>query len=71
MAMTRAEDNDTPDQSPSERENVAGNEGGSVRTTVGVEPPWRQLAADRLATSLRVITHCISGCRGQIEMLLS
>lgn len=22
-----------------------------------MEPPWRQLAADRLATSLRVITH--------------
>ena len=66
MAMTRAEDNDTPDQSPSERENVAGNEGGSVRTTVGVELPWRQFAADRLATS-----HSISGCRGQIEMLLS
>ena len=42
------------------------NEGGSVRTTVGVELPWRQFAADRLATS-----HIISGCRGQIEMLLS
>ena len=34
------EDNDTPVQSQSEREkNVAGNEGGSVRTTVGVELP--------------------------------
>ena len=61
------EDNDTPVQSQSEREkNVAGNEGGSVRTTVGVKLPWRQFAADRLATS-----HSISGCRGQIEMLLS
>ena len=67
MAMTRAEDNDTPDQSQSEREKtVAGNEGGSVRTTVGVELPWRQFAADHLATS-----HSISGCRGQVEMLLS
>uniref|UniRef100_UPI004056C78E hypothetical protein n=1 Tax=Agathobacter sp. TaxID=2021311 RepID=UPI004056C78E len=43
---------------------VAGNEGGSVRPTVGVKLPWCQLAADRLATS-----HSISGCRGQIEML--
>ena len=43
-----------------------GNEGGSVRTTVGVELPWCQFAADHLATS-----HSISGCRGQIEMLLS
>lgn len=61
------ENNGTPVQSQSEREkNVAGNEGGSVRTTVGVELPWRQFAADRLATS-----HSISGCRGQIEMLLS
>jgi len=25
--------------------------GGSVRTTVGVKLPWRQFAADRLATS--------------------
>ena len=67
FAITHKEDNDTPVQSQSERDKtVAGNEGGS-----GVEPPWRQLAADRLATSLRVITHCISGCRGQIEMLLS
>ena len=65
MAKTRAEDNDTPDQSQSEREkNVAGNEGGSVRPTVGVKLPWCQFAADRLATS-----HSISGCRGQIEML--
>ena len=67
FAITHKEDNDTPVQSQSEREkNVAGNEGGSVRTTVGVELPWRQFAADRLATS-----HSISGCRGQIEMLLS
>ena len=54
FAVTRKEDNDTPVQSQSEREKtVAGNEGGSVRTTVGVELPWRQFAADRLATSLR------------------
>ncbi len=67
LAVTRREDNDTPVQSQSEREKtVAGNEGGSVRTTVGVKLPWCQFAADRLATS-----HSISGCRGQIEMLLS
>ena len=67
FAITHKEDNDTPVQSQPEREKtVAGNEGGSVRTTVGVELPWRQFAADRLATS-----HSISGCRGQIEMLLS
>ena len=67
FAITHKEDNDTPVQSQSEREKtVAGNEGGSVRTTVGVKLPWRQFAADRLATS-----HSISGCRGQIEMLLS
>ena len=42
----------TPVQSQSERDKtVAGNEGGSVRTTVGVKLPWRQFAADRLATS--------------------
>lgn len=67
FAITHKEDNDTPVQSQPEREkNVAGNEGGSVRTTVGVELPWCQFAADHLATS-----HSISGCRGQIEMLLS
>ena len=67
FAMTHKENNGTPVQSQSEREkNVAGNEGGSVRPTVGVELPWCQFAADRLATS-----HSISGCRGQIEMLLS
>ena len=67
FAMTHKENNGTPVQSQSEREKtVAGNEGGSVRTTVGVELPWRQFAADRLATS-----HSISGCRGQVEMLLS
>ena len=67
FAITHKEDNDTPVQSQSEREKtVAGNEGGSVRTTVGVELPGRQFAADRLATS-----HSISGCRGQVEMLLS
>ena len=42
----------TPVQSQSERDKtVAGNEGGSVRTTVGVKLPWCQFAADRLATS--------------------
>ena len=67
FAITHKEDNDTPVQSQSERDKtVAGNEGGSVRPTVGVELPWCQFAADRLATS-----HSISGCRGQIEMLLS
>ena len=67
FAMTHKENNGTPVQSQSEREkNVAGNDGGSVRTTVGVELPWRQFAADRLATS-----HSISGRRGQIEVLLS
>ena len=67
FAITHKGDNDTPVQSQSERDKtVAGNEGGSVRPTVGVELPWCQFAADRLATS-----HSISGCRGQIEMLLS
>ena len=67
FAITHKQDNDTPVQSQSERDKtVAGNEGGSVRPTVGVELPWCQFAADRLATS-----HSISGCRGQIEMLLS
>ena len=52
FAITHKEDNDTPVQSQSEREKtVAGNEGGSVRPTVGVELPWCQFAADRLATS--------------------
>lgn len=52
FAKTHKEDNDTPVQSQSERDKtVAGNEGGSVRTTVGVKLPWRQFAADRLATS--------------------
>jgi len=33
--------NDTPVQSQPERDKtVAGNEGGSVRTTVGVKLPW-------------------------------
>ena len=54
FAITHKEDNDTPVQSQSEREKtVAGNEGGSGRPSVGVEIPWRQFAADRLATSLR------------------
>jgi len=52
-AMTAKEDNDTPVQSQSEREKtVAGNEGGSVRTTVGVKLPWSRYATDRLMTSL-------------------
>ena len=54
FAITHKEDNDTPVQSQSERDKtVAGNEGGSGRPSVGVELPWRQFAADRLATSLR------------------
>ena len=67
FAVTRKEDNDTPVQSQSERDKtVAGNEGGSGRPSVGVKLPWRQFAADRLTISL-----CISGRRGQIEVLLS
>ena len=58
FAITHKEDNDTPVQSQSERDKtVAGNEGGSVRPTVGVKLPWRQFAADRLATSPRLQTH--------------
>ena len=58
FAVTHKEDNDTPVQSQSERDKtVAGNEGGSGRPSVGVELPWRQFAADRLATSLCDITH--------------
>ena len=65
IAKSPGTNNGTPVQSQSERDKtVAGNEGGSVRPTVGVKLPWCQLAADRLATS-----HSISGCRGQIEML--
>ena len=42
------------DKEQSERDKtVAGNEGGSGRPSVGVELPWCQFAADRLATSLR------------------
>ena len=53
--------NDTPVQSQSEREQtVVGNEGGSVRTTVGVKFPWSGLAIRRLMSS-----HVL-GCRGQI-----
>ena len=33
-------------------QSAAGNGGGSVRPTVGVQFPWRQFAADRLVTSL-------------------
>ena len=53
--------------SPNGTQSVAGNEGGSVRPTVGVKLPWRQFAADRLATSLALLHIRISGCRGQIE----
>ena len=54
FAVIHKEDNDTPVQSQSERDKtVAGNEGGSGRPSVGVELPWCQFAADRLATSLR------------------
>ena len=67
FAVTHKEDNDTPVQSQSERDKtVAGNEGGSGRPSVEVKLPWRQFAADRLTISL-----CISGRRGQIEVLLS
>ena len=55
FAITHKENNGTPVQSQSERDKtVTGNEGGSVRPTVGVKLPWRQFAADRLATSLRL-----------------
>lgn len=48
MAMTRAEDNDTPDQSPSERENVAGNEVGQRIGEIPVESVRRRsLGASR------------------------
>ena len=58
FAITHKEDNDTPVQSQSEREKtVAGNEGGSGRPSVGVKLPWSQFAADRLATSLRILAH--------------
>lgn len=66
FAITHKENNGTPVQSQSERDKtVAGNEGGSVRPTVGVKLPWSQFAADRLATS-----HSVSGRRGQIETIL-
>ena len=42
MAMTRAEDNDTPDQSQSERENVAGNEVGQLIGEIPVESVRRR-----------------------------
>jgi len=47
--------------SPSGSQPAAGNEGGSVRPTVGVRFPWRQFAADRLVTSL---TFNVSAFRG-------
>ena len=43
--------------SPSGNQSAAGNEGGSVRPTVGVKLPWRQFAADRLVDSMRYLTH--------------
>ncbi|RHJ88697.1 hypothetical protein DW099_10005 [Emergencia timonensis] len=65
--MTHKEYYCTPVQSQSEQDKtVAGNESGSVRTIVGVKLPWCQFVAGRLVTS-----HSISGCQGQIEMLLS
>ena len=58
MATTGNRANDTPVQPQSERDKtVAGNEGGSGRPSVGVELSWSQFAADRLATSLRCMTH--------------
>ena len=67
FAVTHKENNDTPVQSQSERDKtVAGNEGGSGRPSVEVKLLWCQFAADRLTISL-----CISGRRGQIEVLLS
>ena len=61
MAITGSGVNDTPVQSQVERfYSVATNEGGSVRTTVGVKLPWSRLAAGHLMTS-----HDAPGCRGQ------
>ena len=41
--ICQIQDNDTPVPSQSERDKtVAGNEGGSVRPTVGVQLPWCQ-----------------------------
>ncbi len=54
-------------RSPSSKQSAAGNGGGSVRPTVRVQLPWRQFAADRLATSLAFIAMAFSGCLGQIE----
>ena len=46
--LSRAEDNDTPDQSPSERENVAGNEVGQRIGEIPVESVRRRsLGASR------------------------
>ena len=56
--------------SPSGNQSAAGNGGGSVRPTVGVQLPWRQYAADRLVTSLALYASAFSGCRGQIENAL-
>ena len=51
FAITHKEDNDTPVQSQSEREKtVAGNEGGSVRTTVG----WNSRGVSSLLTIWRL-----------------
>ena len=64
--------------SPSGNQSAAGNEGGSVRPTVGVRFPWRQFAADRLVDSMRYLTHLhFVGVKpallalDNIEMLLS
>ena len=42
MAMTRAEDNDTPEQSPYERENVAAYEGVDRIRDIPVESVGRR-----------------------------
>ena len=50
--------------SPSGNQSAAGNGGGSVRPTVGVQFPWRQFAADRLVTSLALSRISIFGVSG-------
>ena len=45
-------------------QSAAGNGGGSVRPTVGVQLPWRQFAADRLVTSLALSRISIFGVSG-------
>ena len=50
--------------SPSGNQSAAGNGGGSVRPTVGVQLPWRQFAADRLVISLALSRISIFGVSG-------